>query len=58
ADLLVDGATTVVFVLCLQEGEDGPRFELSFSALNQCQARLRMPLEAVDQNRWAYAREG
>ena len=58
ADLLVDGNRTVVFVLHLQEGEDGPRFSLSFSALNQCQARIRMPTEAVDQNRWAYDREG
>lgn len=58
ADLLVDGNRTVVFVLHLQEGEDGPRFSLSFSALNQCQARIRMPMDAVDQNRWAYDREG
>ncbi len=57
ADLLVDGNRTVVFVLHLQEGEEGPKFGLSFSALNQCQARLRMPLEAVDQNRWAFDRE-
>ncbi len=58
ADLLVDGNRTVVFVLELREGEAGSAFGLSFSALNQCQARLRMPLEAVDQNRWAYEREG
>ncbi|UCC68898.1 MAG: hypothetical protein JSV79_02945 [Armatimonadota bacterium] len=58
ADLLVDGDRTVTFVLALQEGEGGPTFGLSFSALNQCQARLRIPLTAVDQNRWAYAREG
>jgi len=57
ADLLVGGNRTVVFVLELQEGEGGPRFTLSFSALNQCQARIRMPLDAVNQNRWAYDRE-
>ena len=58
ADLLVEGDRTVVFALELREGEKGPAFGLSFSALNQCQARLRMPLEAVHQNRWAYDREG
>ncbi len=58
ADLLVDGNRLCVFVLNLQEGEEGPRFSLLFSGLNQCQARLRMGLEAVNQNRWRYDREG
>jgi len=58
ADLLVDGNRTVAFNLQLQEDENGPRFSLHFSALNQCQARMRVPLEAVDQNRWGYDREG
>ncbi len=58
ADLLVDGDHLVVFALRLQEGGRGPTFMLLFSALNQCQARLRMRLEAVDQNRWRYDREG
>ena len=58
ADLLVDGDHLVVLALRLQEGEGGPTFMLLFSALNQCQARLRMRLEAVDQNRWRYDREG
>ena len=58
ADLLLDGNRLVVFVLRLQEGEDGAAFHLSFAALDQCQARLRMPLEAVNQNRWQYPREG
>ncbi|MFB3880815.1 MAG: hypothetical protein ACE149_06100 [Armatimonadota bacterium] len=58
ADLLVDGNHSVAFSLNLQEGEKGPRFNLHFSALNQCQARMRVPLEAVDQNRWGYDREG
>jgi hypothetical protein len=31
---------------------------LSYGLLNQCGARIRMPLEAVDQNRWRYEREG
>ena len=58
ADLLLDGDTMVVFAIALQEGEKGPRFGMGFSLLNQCQARMRVPLEAVDQNRWRYEREG
>ena len=58
ADLLLDGERLAVFSLTLQEGENGAAFRLSFGLLNQCQARLRMPLEAVDQNRWRYEREG
>ena len=58
ADLLLDGDELAVFVLTLQEGEDGPAFRFSFGLLNQCSARMRMPLEAVDQNRWRFEREG
>jgi len=58
ADLLVDGERLGVFSLTLQEGEAGRSFGLLFSALNQCSARMRMPLEAVEQNRWRYEREG
>ena len=58
ADLLLDGNRLVVFSLRLQEGENGRTFMLMFAALAQCQARLRMPLEAVNQNRWRYDREG
>lgn len=58
ADLLLDGDTLVVFLLTLQEGEGGPAFHYTFGLLNQCQARMRMPLEAVNQNRWRYEREG
>ena len=57
ADLLVAGNQTVVFALQLQEGEEGPRFTLAFSVVNQCQARMRMPLEAVKLN-WGCEREG
>jgi hypothetical protein len=57
ADLLLDGLHLVVFNLILQEGENGPAFGFSFGLLNQCQARLRMPFEAVSQNRWRYERE-
>lgn len=58
ADILVDGNYLVVFQLALHEGETGLVFTLIYSALNQCSARLRMPLEAVNQNRWRYDREG
>lgn len=58
ADYLLDGNTLVVFVLTLQEGESGPSFGFVFSGLNQCQARLRMPVEAANQNRWRFEREG
>jgi hypothetical protein len=58
ADLLLDGIHLGVFSLALQEGESGPAFELCFGLLNQCAARLRLPLGAVDQNRWLLPREG
>ncbi|MCX7681865.1 MAG: hypothetical protein N2508_07875, partial [Anaerolineae bacterium] len=58
ADMLVDGNHLVVFTLTLQEGEGGPCFGLTFAGLNQCSFRVRMPLEAVNQNRWRYPREG
>jgi len=58
ADMLITGTHTCVFLLTLQEGEEGPAFGLSYTALNQCAARLRMPLEAALQNRWRYPREG
>lgn len=58
ADFLVVGTRLVVFQLGLQEGENGRLFRLFYSGLNQCQARIRMAMEAVTQNRWRYEREG
>jgi len=58
ADTLLDGNFQTVFQILLQEGEDGPVFRLQFALLNQCSARIRMPLTAVDQNRWMFQREG
>ena len=58
ADTLLDSIHLATFVLTLQEGEDGPAFGLSYGLLNQCSARMRVPLEAVNQNRWRYEREG
>jgi hypothetical protein len=57
ADFLLEGQELAVYYLTLHEG-DGARFVLSFGLLTQCQARMRIPLEAVNQNRWMYSREG
>jgi hypothetical protein len=61
ADWLLDGNQLAVFFLYLQEADSGGHsatFRLSFGLLNQCLARMRVPLEAVNQNRWRYPREG
>jgi hypothetical protein len=58
ADWWVDGSQLLVFVLLLQEGAGGPTFRMSFGFLNRCSARMRVPLAAVNQNRWRYPREG
>ena len=58
ADFLADGMHVIKFHLELIEGEDGPKFGLSFGLLPQCQARMRFPLSATDQNRWMLMREG
>lgn len=58
ADALADGIHLSVFRLALQEGENGPAFWVHFGFVNQCSARMRIPLDAVDQNRWLLGREG
>jgi len=58
ADALLDGNFQTVYQILLQEGDSGPLFRLQFALLNQCSARIRMPLSAVDQNRWMFQREG
>lgn len=58
ADMLLDGRFTTSFALTLQESGTGRIFGMNFGLLNQCQARMRIPLEAVNQNRWRYDREG
>ena len=58
ADMLLDGIHLAVFRLQLREGDQGPLFTLTYGLLNQCSARLRLAMEAVNQNRWMYAREG
>lgn len=58
SDMLLDGNNLIVFLLTLQEGENGRRFTFRFSGLNQCSFRMRMPFSLVDQNRWGIDREG
>lgn len=61
ADMLTDGDEAAILVLALREGgETGefPSFYYQFSLLPHASARLRVPLEAVNQNRWMYDREG
>lgn len=58
ADMLLDGDDAGVFILELQEGETGPTFGFLYSLLPAASARMRLPLEAVNQNRWLFEREG
>ncbi|MEQ7123167.1 hypothetical protein ABN034_01480 [Actinopolymorpha sp. B11F2] len=58
ADLLLDGVHLAVFQLTLREGGHGPIFVVSFGLLNQCGARMRIPLSAADQKQWLLGREG
>ncbi len=54
----MDGHALAVFELVLREGDDGPAFSMTFGTLNQCKARIRIPVVAATQGRWRYAREG
>lgn len=58
ADFLLDGTHLTVFQLRLREGDSDAVFEWRFGLLNGCQARVRLPLEAANQNQWMYEREG
>ncbi len=58
ADFLVDGDHLVVFMMYLQEGENGPAFRLKYKGLNQASARIRLPMEFTNLNRWRLDREG
>ncbi len=58
ADLLLDGDTTASFTLVFQEGPHGPATHVVFSLLNQCQARVVVPLTVLDLNRWYFGRRG
>lgn len=58
ADMLTDGDESAIMALALREADDGPTFVYQFSLLPHAAARLRMPMAAVNQNRWMYEREG
>lgn len=58
ADFLLDGDVTAMFQLELAEGDNGPAFGVWFGFLNQCQARMRLPLHLVDQHTRNHPREG
>jgi hypothetical protein len=57
-DLLLDGRQLAVFQLALREGPGGRVFRVTYGLLNQCGARMRIPLSAADQERWLLGREG
>ena len=57
-DLLLEGDELAVFMLELAEGEKGAKADFHFGLLNWCEARARVPLSFVNQNRWMFEREG
>lgn len=57
-EMLLDGLEQAVFMLALREGDKGRAFNFHFGLLNQCSARIRMPIAALDLNRWMLDREG
>jgi len=57
-DITAAGKYLVVFEMALKERVSGRRFSYVYSVVNECSARLRMPMAAVNQNRWLYPREG
>ncbi|MDD9955067.1 MAG: hypothetical protein OXP68_02500 [Anaerolineaceae bacterium] len=58
ADMLLDGDESAVFLLELQEGQDGPCFQLKFALLPQASARLRLPLAVLSLGQARLPREG
>jgi hypothetical protein len=58
ADFLLSGDELAVFVVQFIEGETGPAMNFTFGLLNNCQARLRLPLESTDLKHWMFPREG
>ncbi|MDP8245654.1 MAG: hypothetical protein P9L94_16335 [Candidatus Hinthialibacter antarcticus] len=58
SDFIVDGDHLAVFQIRLHEANDGPSFSLHYKGLNQAQARIRLPLSAVNLNKWRLEREG
>jgi len=57
-DMLLDGVHLTTFTLSLHEPDQDTGFRVHFGLLNQCQARVRIPLNLTDMNRWGIDREG
>ena len=55
--MLVEGDHLTIFEIALKSTA-GKSFAVVFGALNYCQARLRLPLSALNQNQWRFPREG
>lgn len=58
ADVLMEGTFLTVFRMVFQEGEGGPEATMAFGLLNQCQARLAVPVSFLSQNRRHFGRQG
>jgi hypothetical protein len=57
-DMLLDGDTTAVYRLQFFEPADPRPFVVQFMLLIYAQARIRVPVAALDMNRWGLGREG
>ena len=59
-DMLLDGSEVAVFELRLyaDEAGEGEPFIYMFSLLPQCEARLVLPMSALNQNQWLLSRRG
>jgi hypothetical protein len=58
ADFFLDGNHLVCWKMEFLEAGAEKGFEFRFAGLNQCSFRARVPLSAMDQNRWRFEREG
>ncbi|MDZ7638088.1 MAG: hypothetical protein U5J83_07535 [Bryobacterales bacterium] len=58
ADLFLDGNHMVSWLMEFLEKGSDRAFQFRFAALNQCSFRVRLPLSAMDLNRWRFEREG
>ena len=57
-DLLLEGNHLATWELELRESVNDRTFSMTYRALNQCEARVRIPCAATDQVRWKWEREG
>lgn len=56
-DLFLEGTHLTTWELQLRETDTDRTFTMSYRALNQCEARARIPRAATDQVRWKWDRE-